>query len=124
MLTPDERMFHAKRNVGLLLVVGIIMLVMNIVFALTGASASWYSALIGLGLALMALSDVFLNRSTRWAVLVLRAGALLGFSFVFVGFVLDATGGSGLAVFAIIFGLACAALAYVIGKARDGSGQP
>lgn len=48
------------------------MLVMNIVFALTGSSGNWYTAFSGLGLALMALSDVFLGRSTRLAVLVLR----------------------------------------------------
>lgn len=124
MLTPDKRVFRSSRAVVPILVVGLAMLVMNTLFALTGTSGSWYSAITGFGLALMALSDMLLGRGARRAVVVLRAEALLGFSCVFVGFVLEATGRSSIAVFAIIFGLACAALAFVVGKARDGSRQP
>ncbi len=95
----------------------------SVLFAFITGSGNLYTAVMGLSFAFSALSDLLLGRAVGWVVSTLRVIALLGFLSVFVGFVLEAVGGSGIAIFATVFGLAAAVLALAVKKARDGSRQ-
>ena len=121
LFVPDKRAYRSTGLAIVMLILGLAMFSWNALFALAAGSEYWYMYVIGSGLVLLALSDFLLGRGVEWAVIILWSVALLCSLTVFVGFVLEAVGGSGIAVFAIVFGLACAALALVVGKARYGS---
>ena len=96
-LGPEVRVWRSRRWDYVMGLLGLLMFVSNGFSAASGVSPlSWLTAVVGLGLALLALSDLLIDSGAARAAVALRAVAMLGFFGVFAGWAWAAMNGSGL----------------------------
>lgn len=118
-LGPEVRVWRSRRWDYVMGLLGLLMLASNGLSAASGLSPlSWLTAVVGLGFALLALSDLLVDRGAARAAVALRVVAMLCLLGVFAGWAWATVNGSGLAALALVFGAACSALALLIAWTR------
>ena len=113
------RLYPSRRWDALMLVCGLLMFGPSlIVVAYDRSSHNGWVAAIGLGIVLLALSDLLVGRGARWIVVVLRAVANLMFASVLVMVLWAVVGGDDLAVLWLAGGVAGLVFAWMVRASR------